>query len=151
MILFSYFHIRYFHVDSKMDYQLLMSSELHEKEFVRYLQVQVVFFRSFSHNSEQRKNDGKVKQAEQPFRLHSASTCVLSDLVLILHTEERTTSLMKLSSGVVSWSRHLQGRNRLHQCLNLRSWECFLVEHCSSSLHRLPWIPGAWPHYNFHT
>lgn len=50
-----------------------MSSELHEKEFGRYLQVQVVFFRSFSHNSEQRENDGKVKQAEQPFRLAHCS------------------------------------------------------------------------------
>lgn len=62
-----------------------MCRELHEKAFVRYLQVQVLFSPAFSHSSKQHENDVHVKQDDQRFWLHSMSTCLLSD-PFILHT-----------------------------------------------------------------
>lgn len=81
------------------------------------------------------------------------STCLpVSSVMLCFHSELRgkktPTSLIKLF-GPGCCLRN--SRRWLHQYLSYRSWECFLVEHCSSSLNWLPWIPGAWPHYNFHT
>lgn len=94
-------------------------------------------------------NDIHLKQAEPWFRPQYISTCFLSETVFTEQGEKKTpASLMKLL-GPVAWCQN--SRRWLHQYLSYRSTECFLVEHCSSSLNRLPWIPGAWPHYNFHT
>ena len=95
-------------------------------------------------------NDAHLKQAEQWFRPRYISTCLCSDAIFSFRAGgiKTPTSLMKLF-GPVAQCRN--SRRWFHQYLNYRSKECFLVEHCSSSLNWLPWIPGAWPHYNFHT
>lgn len=91
--------------------------------------------------------DVHLKQAEQWFRPQDISL-----VILCFHSEqegkETPTGLIKLF-GPVAWCRN--GPSWLHQYLSYRSRECFLAKHCSSSLDQLPWIPGAWPHYNFHT
>lgn len=73
--------------------------------------------------------------------------------VCIHHTEEASS---KLSNEAVSRHCVLMSAPPARTLTSsvsksYRSWECLLVEHCSSALSRLPWIPGAWPHYNFHT
>lgn len=140
------------------DHNVILINYMGEK--VTCLQIQVVVplpsFRLAKPQLKKKKkneNDVHLKQDEQHFRLHSSSTCLLSNPVCIHHTEEASCNLSNeavprhcvLMSAPPAWMLTLSVFK------SYRSWECLLVEHCSSSLNRLPWIPGAWPHYNFHT